>query len=275
MKSMKVRFLGTAAFEGIPSLFCGCALCAKAKQIGGKELRTRTSVMIDDDLKVDFPPDTLLHMHRDGIDLDQVKDLLFTHSHSDHLYAEDLVARFPGYAQAQERPIHVYGNDITLAKIRQVFEANGGVKDCYKLHRLRTYEKVELQTGTAVPLLAAHDQNETCHLYYIEKNDKAIFYGHDSGKFPEETWEWLKDKKLDLVVLECTVGKVDYWKSHMNVDAVLEAKARMEQYGMLNADARIVVTHFSHNGGLSHTDLCGIFEPHGIEVAYDGLTVEL
>jgi len=85
MKSMKVRFLGTAAFEGIPSLFCGCALCAKAKQIGGKELRTRTSVMIDDDLKVDFPPDTLLHMHRDGIDLDQVKDLLFTHSHSDHL----------------------------------------------------------------------------------------------------------------------------------------------------------------------------------------------
>ncbi|MFC4597094.1 MBL fold metallo-hydrolase [Cohnella hongkongensis] len=272
---MNVRFLGTAAFEGVPALFCGCELCMKAKKLGGKEFRTRTSVMLDDDLKIDFPPDTLLHMHRYGLDLDRVQDILFTHSHSDHLYAEDLVARFPGFAQAQDRPIHLYGSDLTLANIRQQFDANRGAPGVYELHRLRPFAKAELQTATAVPLLAAHDPNETCLLYYIEKNGKKVLYGHDSGKFPEETWEWLKGKPLDLAVLECTMGNADYWQTHMNVDAVLETKARFEQYGMLKTGARVVVTHFSHNNRLLHTDLCEIFEPHGIEVAYDGLAFEL
>jgi len=272
---MKVRFLGTAAFEGIPAMFCGCELCGKAKKAGGKEFRTRTSVLLDDDLKIDFPPDTLTHMLRDGLDLDKIEDLLFTHSHSDHLYAEDLVARFPGYAKASDRPIHLYANDLTMAKIRQMFEANGGSRGAYELHRVRTYERVELRTGTAFPLIAAHDPNETCHLYYIEKNGKSILYGHDTGTIPEETWEWLKDKKLDLAILECTMGLGDYRETHMNVEAVLESKERMIGYGMLKPDSRIVVTHFSHNAGLLHTELCAIFEPRGIEVAYDGMALEL
>jgi len=272
---MKVRFLGTAAFEGIPSLFCGCELCVKVKELGGKEFRTRTSVMLDEDLKIDFPPDTLLHMFRDGLDLDRIRDLLFTHSHSDHLYAEDLVARFPGYAKAQNRPIHIYGNDITLAKIRQTFEANQGARGAYELHRVRLFERVQMQTAKAVPLLAAHDPNETCHLYYIEKNGKTVLYGHDTGTIPEETWRWLKGKPIDLAVLECTMGNHEYRETHMNVDAVLETKELMDSGGMLGPGSRVVVTHFSHNAHLTHSDLCGIFEPHGVEVAYDGLAIEI
>ncbi|WP_182302306.1 MBL fold metallo-hydrolase [Cohnella cholangitidis] len=273
---MKVRFLGTAAFEGIPALFCGCELCKKAKKLGGKEFRTRTSVMLDDDVKIDFPPDTLTHMFRDGFDLDKVKTILFTHSHSDHLYAEDMVTRLPGYAKSEDRPIRVYGNDITLAKIRQTFEANQGARGKFELHRVRAYERLELEPSVfAVPLLAAHDPNETCLLYYFEKDGKSLLYGHDTGTIPEETWEWLKDKKLDFVILECTMGNIDYRKTHMNVEAVLETKARMREYGMLAQGSRIVVTHFSHNAQLLHSDLEAIFAPHSITVAYDGMVVEV
>ncbi|MBE9916570.1 hypothetical protein G8C92_21355 [Paenibacillus donghaensis] len=165
---MRIRFLGTAAFEGIPSLFCRCGLCLKAKELGGKEIRSRTSMLLDDDLKIDFPPDTFLHMVRDGLDLERIKDLIFTHSHSDHLYAEDLVARLPGYAQSDAHPIQVYGND-----------------------------------------------------------------------------------------------------------AVLETKQFFAENGVLKPEANIVVTHFSHNGQLSHSDLTEIFTPHGIQVAYDGMVLEL
>ncbi|MCJ8014646.1 MBL fold metallo-hydrolase [Paenibacillus sp. KQZ6P-2] len=272
---MKIRFLGTAAFEGIPSLFCRCELCAKARAAGGKEIRSRTSVMLDDDLKIDFPPDTFMHMVRDGLDLERIKDLIFTHSHSDHLYAEDMAARLPGYAQSAAHPIDVYANDAVLLRIKQTLDFNGGLQGKFTLNQVKPFEQKELQTAVIVPLPASHDPIETCLLYYIEKDGKSILYGHDSGWFPDETWAWLQDKTLDLAVLECTVGRSNYRKTHMNIDAVLETNQRFEEYGILKPGANIVVTHFSHNAQLSHAELTEIFEPHGIQVAYDGMILEL
>ena len=60
----KLRILGTAAAEGLPALFCQCELCTEARKRGGKDLRTRTSMMIGDTFKVDFPPDSYYHMLR-------------------------------------------------------------------------------------------------------------------------------------------------------------------------------------------------------------------
>ncbi|MBB6729870.1 MBL fold metallo-hydrolase [Cohnella zeiphila] len=272
---MKVRFLGTAAFEGIPSLFCSCELCRKAMELGGKNIRTRTSVLLDDDLKVDFPPDTMYHMLRDRLDLDRVKDILLTHSHTDHLYAPDLAARLPGYAQAGESPIHLYGNDLAIAECLRALNAEGGVRGKYAIHRAQPFRRIELQTGIAVPLPASHDPNETCLLYYIEKSGKTVLYGHDGGWFPEETWNWLRDKKLDLAILECTMGRIDHRTNHMNVDAVLETVDKFAEYGMMKPGGAVAVTHFSHNAHLLHEELIGIFEPHGIRVAYDGMVLDM
>ncbi len=33
---MKLKYLGTAAAEGIPALFCRCEMCAYARKAGGK-----------------------------------------------------------------------------------------------------------------------------------------------------------------------------------------------------------------------------------------------
>ena len=268
---VKVHFLGTAAFEGIPSLFCRCELCAKAKQLGGKNIRTRSSVIIDDELKIDFPPDTYLHMLRDGIDLENIKDLILTHSHSDHLYAKDLAARLPGYARPAEHCIGIYGNDLT---IRKCFRALGDGKGKFRLHRVEPFQRTETETATIVPLPANHDPRETCLIYYIEKNGKTILYGHDSGWFPDRTWEWLHGKKLDLAILECTSGHLPA-TTHMNVDAVLRTKERFHDLGLMKPDGIIVVTHFSHNAHLLHEDLTELFAPHDIIVAYDGMVLHI
>ena len=58
---MKIKYLGTAAYEGVPSLFCGCETCKKSLEAGGKNLRTRSQALIDGQLLIDFPPDTLVH----------------------------------------------------------------------------------------------------------------------------------------------------------------------------------------------------------------------
>ncbi|MCQ2385197.1 MAG: hypothetical protein MJ078_00755, partial [Clostridia bacterium] len=92
---MKLTYFGTAAYEGIPALFCECAICKEAARLGGKNIRTRAQALVDDCILLDFGPDTLLHVQKYGIPLYQIPVLLITHSHSDHLYPSDLIARRP------------------------------------------------------------------------------------------------------------------------------------------------------------------------------------
>lgn len=53
---MKIRYLGTAAAEGWPALFCSCPICTKARAEGGRNLRTRTQAILDGELLLDFRP---------------------------------------------------------------------------------------------------------------------------------------------------------------------------------------------------------------------------
>jgi len=44
---MEIQYLGTAAAEGFPALFCDCETCKKARNTGGKDVRTRTQSIVD------------------------------------------------------------------------------------------------------------------------------------------------------------------------------------------------------------------------------------
>ena len=83
---MKITFLGTAAAEGMPALFCNCEYCKEARKRGGKNIRTRSQSLINDDLLIDFTADSYMHSIKHNIDLSKIDTLLVTHSHSDHFY---------------------------------------------------------------------------------------------------------------------------------------------------------------------------------------------
>ena len=90
---MKITFLGTAAAEGFPAIFCNCEYCNEARRLGGKNIRTRSQALIDDELLIDFPADTYSHFLKHGIRGDEIKYLIITHGHSDHLYPADFEMR--------------------------------------------------------------------------------------------------------------------------------------------------------------------------------------
>jgi phosphoribosyl 1,2-cyclic phosphate phosphodiesterase len=266
---MKLHFLGTAAAEGWPGLFCRCAHCKKAKELGGKNIRTRSSVLIDGTLKVDFPPDSYYHMLRDNIDMAAVEHLFVTHTHTDHLHAADLEKRSPVCASGVDHPLHIYGHDLVMQSCARELDLKSSR---YELHLIQPYRTVQVDDDTRVtPLLADHDRRQTCLLYYIEKKGKALLYGNDSGWFPGETWQWLEGRSFDAAILDCTKGPLPGRRNHMNIEAVLEAKELFEQKRMLRDNGKVIVTHFSHNCGMLHEDLEREFEPHGILVAYDSM----
>lgn len=121
---MKVHFSGTAAAEGFPTLFYLCDTCERAREQGGKNLRSRTSVIYDNVLKVNFLPDFIYHAVTHDLKLASIRDLLITHTHNDHIHPGELVNRIEGFAHGIGHPIEIYGHDIAMPELRKALLAS-------------------------------------------------------------------------------------------------------------------------------------------------------
>ncbi|WP_274363025.1 MBL fold metallo-hydrolase [Paenibacillus thermotolerans] len=271
---MKIHMLGTAAAEGFPALFCRCKHCARARELGGRNMRTRSSVIIDDCLKVDFPPDTLYHVHRDGIDLGSITEMIVTHTHLDHLQPVDLEMRLPVYAHETADPLTIYGHDAVIRACKSAV-SSAGERLAFKL--IQPFQTFETSTARITALPANHDPNETCLLYLIERGGKTLFYCHDTGLLPDSVWDYLQNNnvKLDAIIMDSTNGNFPFTGGHMNIEAVIGTKNRMFEQGILHEQSTVIATHFSHNIGLMQEDLEAIYSPEGIVTAYDGMIIHI
>ena len=87
---MKLTFLGTGAGETYPGYWCECPHCTYARKHRGKNLRTNSSMVIDEELLIDMGPSCFDNAARFGVNLSKLKTLLVTHPHEDHLYPQHL-----------------------------------------------------------------------------------------------------------------------------------------------------------------------------------------
>ena len=106
---MKIQFLGTAAAEGVPAIFCDCESCQRSRERGGRNIRTRSQALIDDKILIDFPADTYMHFLKYQLPLSKIKTCIVTHSHSDHLYPAEIEMRKEGFAQGKPRRRNITG----------------------------------------------------------------------------------------------------------------------------------------------------------------------
>ncbi|HTQ11150.1 MAG TPA: hypothetical protein VMI31_13870, partial [Fimbriimonadaceae bacterium] len=86
---MKIRLLGTGGADGIPAFYGSNPVCDFARLHGGREIRTRAAALVDEGLKIDFGPDTLAQVQREGLDPADWTAVVFTHSDEDHLTASE------------------------------------------------------------------------------------------------------------------------------------------------------------------------------------------
>lgn len=278
---MNIVYWGTAAAEGIPAVFCDCPTCQAARALGGKNVRTRAQMLIDGKLLIDLGPDTYAHALRYGVSLLDVRHVFITHSHSDHFYGEDLVFRAGGYCHdSRNQPLHLYGNEkvrLLLEKKRAVYDDAGNFDSCVQFHTLTAFQTVNLAQYEITPLPAVHDRLESCFIFAVHSSadDTWLLYGNDTAMFPEETMGALAGRRFDLISLDCTCGSIPAASTHMTLPMCRTLAARLRAQDTIGADTQVVLTHFSHNAGLLHQQLCSLAAPDGFTVAYDGMRVEL
>ena len=279
---MKISFLGTAAAEGVPAEFCDCENCINIRALGEKEYRTRSQVAIDGELLIDFPPESYSHSLRFGVMLSRIKYLLVTHSHMDHFYAHDFVLRGYKYANITQVPrLEIYGN----GEVEKVFgectarEMKPEVAPNIRFNKISSFSVFTAGKYKIIAIPARHGNAEEALLYYVESDGKGYLHLYDTGIISDEAADFLaqNNAKADIVALDCTFGPNSGGDSarHMGIGDNMLVKDKLLSRQIIDGNAKIVITHFSHNCNPTRENLKKLEEKYGVTAAYDGYTVDV
>ena len=115
--------------------------------------------------------------------------------------------------------------------------------------------------------------------YLIERNGRILFYGCDSAWLPTETWNFMRDKPINTLVLELTCGEIasyDWRIFEHNTPEMLEIMLKMfRKYNRFAPDVKYYVSHMARTLHTDHPSLVKFLEPMGVTPAYDGLQIEI
>lgn len=309
---MYVTFLGTAAAEGVPQLWCRCEYCQIVRQRGGKSIRFRTATLINDDLLIDAGPDLSPAAARLGVDLAAVRALLITHPHYDHLEPDSLRARGRYWGGTALPPLTVYASRASLDLL-----GHGADLGALQMEPrpIAPFQRFEISTGGAavadprVPraaefpatpvrryevwtLAAEHSLPEDEAMLFVIRQTAGpearegttgatLFYGTDTGPFPEATWAALdrlavQGVRCGAVVIDATFGTGKDLKqpgAHLTIRQMVQHQQSLARRGLLTDNAQRLAIHFSHYFTPPHDELLALLAPDEITPAYDGLTI--
>lgn len=276
---MRITILGSGGGESYPAAFCSCEHCETARRLGGKNIRTLSQTLIDDDLLIDFPADTSIHCAQNGINLGKISNILITHPHMDHYYPNLANLRRKPYAHALKYEyLNIYGPGVLKkmydCSVDLFSDSSGEEKVHFVPMEGRQTETIGEYSVTA--LKANHALDLGALNYLIEKNNKRLLYLLDTGYPTQDTFDYLRsmNKHIDCLMMDCTMGNGS-WVHHMGFAENKKLKQEMLSMGIVSETTKFVITHITHNHCGSHEEIEKEFQSTGILVAYDGMKLEV
>ena len=262
---MKVTFLGTGAADWDINAY-----------VPGQFHRRFSSVLINDDLLVDPGPHVFHFCEQNSSPdlLGRVKNIIVTHSHADHFNAKT-VERL-----CMERDCTLWADPACRRKlIRELGEeAASKIRFAETKHGhdydIGTYKITSLRSNHATD-----DPEEDTRLYLIEEGGRILFYGCDSAWIPTVSWNIIKDRSVNAMVLELTCGETatyDWRIFEHNTPEMLDIMLTMfRKYNLFAPDVKYYVSHLARTLHTDHESLVKYLEPRGVTPAYDGFTFDV
>jgi len=181
-----------------------------------------------------------------------------------------------------KEPIHLYFSREGAKIIESVYK-NSAIylgEDFVQFHSLDFYETYQIGDYKVTPLKGHHEtpiENFSAN-YLIEfKSGKKMYYALDSGLYLEETFEYLKNIKIDLLIGECTFPiEKNRNAGHMTLTDEKITLDRLWEQGTIDKETKIYLTHISgmtrtHKEIVEYWDMLGT--EYQVNVAYDGLSI--
>lgn len=287
---MDIQFLGTGAAEGIPPLFSRNEETRRVRNEQGPDLRTRSALKIGEAYQIDFGPDVFFQSIRCNCDFYELEHLLVTHMHSDHFQVEALVAKEMPY-DTNGKPIHLYASRPGVRWLERHLESSFGpnpltrkpLADHYPVTVLDYFQEYSIGELTVRTVRGNHramsEDEFPINPLIVLPNGKRLLYAVDTGYYDEESWEYLSDSQIDLLIMEATFGgrsdRGEYPAGHLDAYSFVRQVERMAALGVLDEQTPIFATHINPKHPWNHEQLQAFFheQPFSIRVAYDCMTV--
>jgi phosphoribosyl 1,2-cyclic phosphate phosphodiesterase len=235
---------------------CQCSVCQSSDP---RDRRSRPSIYLELDggvrVLVDTTPDLRSQALARGIS--RVDAILYTHGHADHLMGLDEVRRFNAL---QRQAIPCYGDAATLAEIRRtfayVFEPHGPGGGIPQISLCRIAGPFCFGRHEIVPVPVLHG-----HRTILGYRVGGFAYLTDCSGIPETSLPLLEG--LDVLVIDALRDRPH--PTHFTVAQALSVVASLKP-------GRAWFTHICHDLGYAATNAR---LPAGVELAYDGLRIDI
>ena len=251
---MRITILGSGTSTGVPMVGCGCPVCVSCDP---RDKRTRASIVFESGdryVLVDTSTDLRGQVIRERIP--RIDAVLFTHSHADHIHGIDDLR---GFHFIHRRIIPCYGARETMEAIEGSFP----------------YIFKGLETAGYAPLMESNLINGPFDLFGLRIIPVPLLHGNgtstgyriggfayltDLSGIPEASMGLVQG--LDILLIDAL--RYTPHGNHLNMEGALRVVEELKP-------ERAIFTHLTHE--VSHGD--GNKLPAGVELAYDGMKLEL
>lgn len=232
--------LGTGAADGWPNPFCRCESCEWAKSAG--EIRTPTSVLIDNRLLIDSGPEAPRQALRAGTDLAEVNTVLISHVHTDHFDPAFLLHR----SWVNDRPLTLVGPAPVIAECADWLKPG---QTAVTLQEVTAGDWLDVDGYRIKVLPARHPALGESVLYLIDDGEKRLLYACDTGPWADGVEELIADSQLDVVIMEQTFGdRADLAdNSHLCFSTFETNLSDLRAWGVITGETHIFAAHLSHH----------------------------
>lgn len=240
-----ITALGTGTSTGIPQLGCSCMVCTS---LDHRDQRLRSSIFIETKsgkcILVDTTPDLRTQLLTHSIS--SIDFVIVTHDHADHLHGIDDLRPFCFGPPVKEIPIYTNATtkESIVEKFPYIFKQKslppiGGGIPILSLNAVEIEKNVTIQSEEFFFFNYPHGYGITMGFICDD-----FAYIVDCFEIPKHIVKILKEKKLQLLILDCLQRKPH--KTHLTVE-------KSFNYIKEIAAKKTGLIHMSHD--LSHSAL--------------------
>lgn len=148
-----------------------------------------------------------------------------------------------------------------------------------KIIRMEEQTKYQVSSEVSVVSLDAnHDEKSFPQWLLFEIVGKKLLYAVDGSWFLTKTYNYLKNSLLDYLFLDATCGDYigDYrMAEHNSIPMIKLMIPSLIKFGIISSKTQVYITHIATSLHKQHDEIVHQVKDMNIDVAYDGLSIEI